>query len=191
MLQVDSISSNSLWKDCLVTAQNNSSKVGLIFNFNDNVNENKSCADKNDKRPNIPENEKEWINGHYKNIKPNSLKIETNTTSFVIYEETEDGYEEIKITLRKTDDNRTIMSKDRFGKGVEVIYYEIDNESGKILSKQTKTGNTMSKRMVFNDNGKATTDNISLENELLDNANKNSKTDFSKEPQNGPLNIVW
>ena len=38
MLQVDSICSNSLWKDCLVTEQNNSSKVGLIFNFKDNVN---------------------------------------------------------------------------------------------------------------------------------------------------------
>ena len=36
MLQVDSIRSDSLWNGCPATEQNNSNKVGLIFNFNEN-----------------------------------------------------------------------------------------------------------------------------------------------------------
>ena len=190
--------SKSIQTQTIVQSDKHSSEdVGLIFNFNENVktqkSEEKLDTSKNDKRPSVSNEEKEWIKGHYVNIKQNSLKVDVNTTTFIAYEETEDGHEEIKITLRQTEDNRTIMSRDRFGKGIEVLYFEIDNKSGKILSKQSKTGNFTSKRVVYNKNGKVTTDNISLENELLRNANDCSQIDFKKanEYKSGPANIVW
>ena len=189
MVQISSIQSNSLWKDCPTIKESNNEKVDLIFDFNNTVNQEKQINN-NDKRPNISKDKKEWINGHYKNVK--SLNIGTNATSFIINELTEDGYEEIKVTLCKTDDNRTIISEDRFGKGVEIIYYEIDNKTGKILSKQSKTGDYLSKRMIYQKNGEITTNNTSLEKELLDNLDiYNEKIDFHKKPKNGPIDIVW
>ena len=188
MVQISSIQSNSLWKDCPTIKENNNKKVDFLFDFNNNVNQKKQI-DNNDQRPNISKDKKEWINGHYKNVK--SLKMNINSISFIINEQTEDGYEEIKVTLHKTDDNRTIISEDRFGKGNEIIYYEIDNETGKILSKQSKSGDYLSKRMIYQKNGKVTTNNTSLEKELLNNLDEDVKIDFQKQPKNGPIDIVW
>ena len=188
MVQIASIKSNSLWKDCPTIKESNSEKVDLMFDFNNTVNQKKQ-TNNNDQRPNISREQKEWINGHYKNVK--SLNIGINSISFIINEDTEDGYEEIKVTLHKTNDNRTIISEDRFGKGFEVIYYEIDNETGKILSKQSRTGDYLSQRRIYQKNGEITTNNTSLEKELLNSLDKDVKIDFQKQPKNGPIDIVW
>ncbi len=105
-----------------------------------------------DKRPDSSNDEWNWINGKYDNIKDGSLTKGYNQVSFIVYEDTEDGLEEIKITLKKHNNGTTTISKDRYGKGNEVQYYEVDNTSGKILSKQVKSG-TLGRKIIYKEDG--------------------------------------
>ena len=69
-----------------------------------------------------------------------------------MYEDTEDVLEEIKITLKKHNNGTTTISKDRYGQGNEVRYFEVDNTSGKILSKQVKSG-TLGRKIIYKEDG--------------------------------------
>lgn len=137
-----------------------------------------------DKRPAAPKNLRDWANGHYKNVK--ILERGLNYLVFETSEPTMDGDEKIKVTVVKTDDGRSIISKDRFGEGVEVSYYELDNKTGKILSKHSRTGADLPQRMVCNEDGTCETDDVSLE-EML-NKEKKGTSDIKSWPATESLN---
>lgn len=156
----------------------------------DNTQGNNDTFNKKDKRPDLQSDEKEWIKGHYVNMKPGSLSIETTSTSFIAYVDTEDGYEEYKITLVKTDNNRTIMCQNRFGRGDEVCYYEIENKTGKIISKQSITAGEPFPRRVYDENGKVHSDKLSLK-DMMNDAIKEKQEELSKPLPVDPSQIHW
>lgn len=180
MPTVNRTSGASLWADLQkTTSSKNKSTFSPMFEYN-NTNVNNDTFNKQDKRPNLEQQEQEWI----KNF------IGSRHT-FTVYQNTEDGYEEIKITLIKIDNNRTIMSQDRFGLGKEVCYYEIENETGKIMYKQSRTGNDIFPRRVYDKDGSVHEDKISLEDMMKETPLDTEGVDFNKEPQNGPAHIHW
>ena len=176
MTKINPISLNN--NNCLSPQSQDSQTRKALFDYSSNDNyyqiekttnqvPTRKC-NPNDKRPDVDDNEWKWINEQYDNIKEGSLEQGYNKVTFIAYEDTEDGLEEIKITIQKKYNGTSKIIKERLLTGTEFVYLEVDNTSGKILSKQTKTGDYMSKKRIYNEDGTTKIDKFaSMTSEML------------------------